>query len=327
MDILGNVLLIAAGLAGLYFGGEWLVTGASRIAHRLGLSPLLIGLTIVAIGTSAPELFVSVSSALRGSSGIALGNVIGSNIANIGLILGLTGIIATVTVKRTLIRREIPILIFVTVFASILILDGQISRLDGLLLLLGFVGFNGVFYWLSHRNGDDDIIDDLEELDLPPEGQQTSLQKPALFVLMGIGLLVIGSNLMVEGAVNLARSFGISELVIGVTMVAFGTSLPELATSITAAIKKEVDIAVGNVIGSNVANLLLVLGATTAINPINVGDTSLSIVEFVVMIGFTVMLVPFLRNRILATRESAFFVGIYFAFIIYSFLSSTPLPG
>lgn len=324
MTLFSNLILVALGLLGLYFGGELLVTGASRIARRLGLSSLLIGLTIVAVGTSTPELFVSIWSALRGASGISLGNVIGSNIANIGLILGLTGIVATVTVHRNLVRREVPILIFVTIFTTLLMLDGELSRLDGILLLMGFIGFNGVFYWLSRRDVDDQADENLAEEET--EDDVSSLGQPAFQVVGGIVLLLIGANLMVEGAANMARAVGVSETVIGLTMVAFGTSLPELATSMTAAVKKEADIAIGNIIGSNVANLLLVLGATTAIQPINISGASLTLLEPLVMIGFTVMLVPFVRNRVLATRESAMFLGAYLAFVIYSFLVSMAMP-
>ncbi len=314
-----NILLVLAGLAGLYFGGEWLVTGSSRIALRFNVPAIIIGLTIVAVGTSAPELFVSVQAALEGKEGLALGNVIGSNIANIGLILGLSGTISVVTVKQTLIRREIPILIFITFFATALTLDGNLNRLDGILLLLGFVGFNVFFYTISKMTDEEIELDvpDEEELDK----QKQSVWVDVAYVVSGSVLLVIGARMMVIGATALAEAIGVSDLVIGVTIVAFGTSLPELATSITAVLKHEDDIAIGNVIGSNVANLLLVLGATSTISTINVGGTDLSIVEYVVMIGFTVLLLPFARDKQLSRIESAILLGAYFAFIGYSFFS------
>lgn len=312
-----NILYILLGLAGLYFGGEWLVKGSSRIALRFNVPALIIGLTIVAVGTSAPELFVSVRAALMGSEGLSLGNIIGSNIANIGLILGLTGTISAVSVKDTLVKREIPILIVVTLFASLLILDGQISRVDGLLLLFGFGIFNYFFYTIA-KSGDEEV-----EIEVPDESAfgkvKSSVWRDIAYIVGGIGLLVIGAEFMVDGATGLAFALGVSDLVIGVTLVAFGTSLPELATSLTAVFKGENDIAVGNVIGSNVANLLLVLGATTGIRSITVGDTDLSIIEYVVMIAFTLLLVPFARNRELSRIESAVFLGGYIAFILYSF--------
>ncbi|MEM9953912.1 MAG: calcium/sodium antiporter [Chloroflexota bacterium] len=314
-----DIALVLAGLVGLYFGGEWLVTGASRIALRFKVPALVIGLTIVAVGTSAPELFVSVQAALSGQQGLSLGNVIGSNIANIGLILGFSGMISVVAVKNSLVRREIPILIFITLFASALTLDGQVSRLDGLLLLLGFVAFNYFFYTVAQNSDEEVDIEVPAEEDLKP--LKNSVWVDVAYLVTGSVLLVIGSRLMVIGATSLAEAIGVSDLVIGVTIVAFGTSLPELATSITAILKKEDDIAIGNVIGSNAANLLLVLGATAFIRDIEVGATDLSIVEYLVMIGFTLLLLPFARDRQLSRLESALFLGAYFAFIGYSFIS------
>lgn len=313
-----DILLILFGLAGLYFGGEWLVTGASRLALRFKIPAIIIGLTIVAVGTSAPELFVSIRAVLGGSQGLSLGNVIGSNIANIGLILGLSGTISVIAVEKTLIRREIPILIFITLFATVLILDGQLNRIDGIMLLLGFVAFNYFFYYISQNTDEDLDIDAPDDEDLKEKG---SVWVDVAYIVSGSVLLIIGSELMVLGATNFAATIGVSDLVIGVTVVAFGTSLPELATSLTAIMKHEDDIAIGNVIGSNVANLLLVLGATSTISTINVGNTDLSIVEYVVMLAFTVILLPFARNKQLVRWESAVLLGAYIAFILYSFLA------
>ena len=308
-----DIVMVIGGLVGLFIGGDWLVTGSSRVALVLKISPLVIGLTIVAIGTSAPELLVSIQAALLGSNQLALGNVIGSNIANIGLILGLTGVIAPIAVQAGLIRREIPIMIIVTIFASIITLDGVISRVDGLLLLVGFVVFNLLFYFLAQQapEAHEDVSD------IATSG--IIIWREVLRVLLGIGALVIGADLLVDGATSIARGLGISELIIGVTMVALGTSLPELATSLNAAIRGHSDLAVGNVIGSNITNLLLVLGATSAILPIEV-NTGETFVEFLVMIGFALLLWPFARNKTLSRRESALFLGAYVAFIIYTFV-------
>lgn len=315
-----DILLIIGGLTGLYFGGNWLVTGSSRLALRFNVPPIIVGLTIVAIGTSAPELFVSVSAALGGNPGISLGNVIGSNIANIGLILGFTGAIRALAVREILIKREIFILLTVTLFTTLLILDGEISRLDGILLVSGFALFNFLFYTIA-QNTTEPVDIDLPDEAVTADGKSTtSALVDIVYIVGGIALLVVGGQWMVAGAESIARALGVSELVIGVTLVAFGTSLPELATSMTAVLKGETDIAVGNVIGSNIANLLLVLGATTIIAPITVGQTELSVVEFVVMIGFTVLLIPFARNRELSRMESALFLGSYAAFIAYSFI-------
>jgi len=321
-----NLVFVLLGLAGLYIGGEWLVTGSSRVALAFRVSPMFIGLTIVAIGTSVPELVVSLLAALDGSPGLALGNVVGSNIANIGLILGLTGTIHVLSVNESLVKREIPIMIFVTLIASGLALDGKFDRLDGLILLAGFVFFTGVFYYFARESGssDEDMLADLDLPD-PDSGGKLAINRPMEFgrILIGSLILIVGARLMVTGARNVAEAIGVSELVIGVTIVAFGTSLPELATSLTAAFKGENDIAIGNVIGSNIANLLLVLGATSVTRPINIGQTDLSIVEYVVMIGFALAMLPFARNKELSRFESAVFLGAYIAFILYSFLLSS----
>jgi len=318
-----DFIFIVIGLVGLYFGGEWLVRGASRTALSFAVSPLIIGLTIVALGTSAPELLVSIQAATQGASGIALGNVIGSNIANIGLILGLTGLVHPIAVKETLVRREIPTMIVITLFASLLILDGSVSRLDGILLLFGFIVFNLFFYFIAKQEHDEHEAE-MEASGEEDEADSINLTLELGRIVIGIAFLVIGANLLVTGASNIAREIGISDLVIGLTMVAFGTSLPELAASLTAALKGESDLAVGNVIGSNVANLLLVLGATAVILPFDV-QGELGIVEFVAMIGFSVMLFPFARNKMLSRNESALFLGAYLAFVAYSFIVNTPV--
>lgn len=311
-----DVGLVLVGLVGLFVGGEWLVKGSSRVALRLGISPLIIGLTVVAFGTSMPELLVSVSAALRGVSGIAVGNVVGSNIANIGLILGVAGIITPIAVQAILVRREIPIMIGVSIFAYLLVLDGMLSRLDGILLLFAFLAFNGLFYMLAKKeaqNHHDDIID--------TAAAHIHLGRELLRVTAGILLLFIGAQALVQGATSIAQVLGVSDLVIGVTIVAFGTSLPELATSIVGAMRGENDIVVGNIIGSNIANLLLILGATAFILPIPI-DAGLTQFEFVVMLLFSFMLLPFGLNKIISRRESAVFLGAYAAFIIYVFAQS-----
>lgn len=318
--MLMNVILVAIGLVGLFFGGNWLVKGASRIAASFGVSTLIIGLTIVAIGTSAPELLVSVSAALRESSGIAVGNVVGSNIANVGLILGVTGIIAPITVQAVLVRREIPILIVVSILAYLLVLDGLLSRLDGILLLFGFISFNMLFYFLARQQAKEHNAAEAARIDVPDDGEDVKILMEVGRVVLGIALLVIGAELLVRGATEIARSFGISELVIGITMVAFGTSLPELATGVVAAMKNENDIVVGNIIGSNIANLLLILGMTSFILPIEI-DPGLTQFEFLVMIAFSVMILPFAMNRELSRNESALFLGAYLAFIAYTFFA------
>ena len=313
----GHALLLIAGLVLLFYGGNWLVRGASNLAHSFGVSVLIIALTFVALGTSMPELLVSVQAALSGKSDLAIGNVIGSNIANIGLILGATGLITPLAVKAILLRREIPIMIAISVFTFALTLDGQISRLDGAVLLLAFVGFNALFYFLAKRESEtrERLVSDLDEA----PADELRRGREAVYLLAGIIALVLGARLMVESAVVLARAMGISELIIAITLVAFGTSLPELAASISAAWHKETDLAIGNVVGSNIANLLLILGVTAFLQPIPVEQAEVQF-EFIVMIAFAVLLIPFMGKQRLGRKRAALFLFAYCAFIVYSFL-------
>jgi len=318
--MLYNAALLLAGLIALFYGGNWLVRGASNLAMSFGVSVLVIALTFVAIGTSMPELLVSIQAALVGKSDLAIGNVIGSNIANIGLILGATGLITPLSVKAILLRREIPIMILFSIGAFALTLDGGINRLDGSLLLLGFVGFNAMLYRLAKREQDerDRLLADLDEA--PPRNQNRG--REFLWLLLGILALLFGSRMMVEGAVNLARMVGVSELVIAITLVAFGTSLPELAASLSAAYHRKTDLAIGNVVGSNIANLLLILGLTAFVQPIAVQRAEVQL-EFLVMIAFALLLMPFLRQQRLGRPQAALFLGAYIAFILYSFATGS----
>lgn len=320
--MLENLLLLLAGLVGLFYGGDWLVRGASNLAMSFGVSILIIALTFVAIGTSMPELLVSAQAALAGKSDLAIGNVLGSNIANVGLILGATGLITPLSVKAVILRREIPIMILFTLFTYLLTLDGEIGRVDGLLLLFFFAGFNAMFYYLAKKEQEarEHLLADVDE------SQITSSQgrpKELLFLILGILALVVGSRLMVEGAVNIARLVGISELVIAITLVAFGTSLPELAASLSAAFRKKTDLAIGNIVGSNIANLLLILGVTSLLRPIAVSRAEVQF-EFLVMIAFAVLMIPFMRHQQFGRRQSAVFLGAYIAFIIYSLAADSP---
>lgn len=310
-----NASLLIAGLIALFYGGNWLVRGASNLALSFGVSVLVIALTFVAIGTSMPELLVSLQAALIGKSDFALGNVIGSNIANIGLILGATGLFTPLSVKAVLLRREIPIMILFSIGVAALTLDGDIDRMDGLILLLAFVAFNVMLYRWAKRERDerDRLLTDLDEA--PQTGHHRG--REFTWLLLGILALALGSRMMVEGAVNLARMVGVSELVIAITLVAFGTSLPELAASISAAYHGETDLAIGNVVGSNIANLLLILGVAAFVQPIAVNRAEVQL-EFVVMLAFAVLLIPFLRHYRLGRQQSALFLGAYLAFIIYS---------
>lgn len=268
--MLENILWIVVGLVGLYFGGDWLVKGAARFANTLGISPIVIGLTVVAYGTSMPELIVSLRAAIEGNADISTGNIVGSNIANIGLILGVSAIIFPMVVQNQFLRREMPIMIGVSVLLLFLSQNGVLDRAAGLLLFAGAIVYTIVAYVLAKREGAA-LIPEIEEFE-QAGGLKTKSPIPVdlLYIAGGIVVLMIGADRLVFGAVNIARAIGVSELAIGITLVAVGTSLPEFATSLIAAFKKESDIAIGNVVGSNIFNILAILGISSAITPINV---------------------------------------------------------
>lgn len=293
-----SIALIVLGFVLLGAGAELLVSGSSRLALRLGVTPLVVGLTVVAFGTSAPELAVSIDATIDGLSALALGNVIGSNIANIGLILGITAVIQPIHIKRDLVRKQIPIVIACSVLLGLLLMDGEISRLDGLLLVLGLSAYLIMNYKFSKAE-----FEPGEELELPPlvaprEGGKLWLN--ILYILLGLALLVYGSHLFVSNAVVLARTLGISEAVIGLTLVAVGTSIPELATSVLAAMRKQSDIAIGNVVGSNTFNILCVLGVTSIVG--SVSGTQFSLLDYLAMLLFALVLLPIARSSFTLTR-------------------------
>jgi cation:H+ antiporter len=264
MDIV-TIVLFVLGLALLIVGAEGLVRGASRMALGLGISPLVVGLTVVAFGTSAPELAVSIQSALSVPNGadVALGNVVGSNIVNVLLILGVSAVITPLVVQQQLIRLDVPLMIGVSVVVFLMSFDGTISRIDGLILFAGIIAYT-VFAIRQSRRESVDVQEEYRaEFDANRPQSIGDWLKNVAFLIGGLALLVVGSRWMVDGAVSFARVFGISELVIGLTIVAVGTSLPEIATSIVAALRGERDIAVGNVVGSNIFNLLSVLGLSS----------------------------------------------------------------
>ncbi|MBU9696341.1 calcium/sodium antiporter [Rhodobacteraceae bacterium HSP-20] len=249
-------LLFGIGLLCLFFGGEYLVRGASAVARHFRLSPMVIGLTIVGFGTSAPEMLVSVQAALEGRPGIAIGNVVGSNIANILLILGVSALIAPLLIPARKLWRDLGFMLAATAILWVMLLDGDISRLEGILLLAGLATFLGVAFLTGKQDSDEVTVGDIPQW------------KAWAMTAAGLVVLVVGARLLVDSATELARGFGISEAVIGLTIVAVGTSLPELATSVIAAIRKQTEIAVGNIVGSNVFNIFGILGTTAVIAPI-----------------------------------------------------------
>jgi cation:H+ antiporter len=304
---------IIAGLGLLATGAEALVRGSTSIALRLGVTPLVIGLTVVAFGTGSPELFISVEAALAGNSGIALGNVIGSNISNIALILGIAALIRPMQVRSRLILREMPLMIAVTLLLCGLLYDGALSRIEGIILLAGAAAYT-LFAYISARKDRDPAV--AEEFD---EGIR-EIARPRwldwLFVGAGFAGLLIGAKLLLGGATTVAEGLGVSQVVIGLTIVAIGTSLPELATSAVAAYRGEADVAFGNVIGSNILNILCILGAAAVIRPFAV--EGLRAADLVVFMLSAVLLLPLMwRGAILNRWEGALLLAGY-VFYLYS---------
>ncbi len=323
-----TLVLFLVGLVLLMAGGEVLVRGASRLAGAVGISPLVIGLTVVAFSTSAPELAVTVQSAVSGNPDIAIGNIVGSNIANILLILGLSAMVLPLVVAQKLIHFDIPLMIGVSALLLLLGLDGTISRLEGIVLIALLITYVVVVVRQSRRESR--AVKEEYAAAFPSEAEPDSGPVPPwwqnlLLVIVGVAMLVVGAGWLVDGAVVAAQALGVDELVIGLTIVAVGTSLPEIATSIIASVRGERDIAAGNVIGSNIFNILSVAGFTAivAADGVPVAPAALSF-DIPVMIAASVACLPiaFIGKRI-NRWQGGLFVGYYIAYTLYLMLSAT----
>lgn len=316
--VLGLVLLVG--------GAEILVRGAKNISLMLGISPLIVGLTVVAFGTSAPEVAVSVKAALEGNADIGVGNVIGSNISNILLVLGLSAAVAPIVVSRKLIRLDVPIMVAVSLLAYGFSLNGNLGNVEAFIMLGMLFGY--IVFLIIHERKEKAILKELGE-EIPKIAMSAkSWVLNLAFVAGGLYLLVLGSDFLVDSAVKLARIWGISELIIGLTIVSVGTSLPELATSVVASFKGERNMAVGNIVGSNIFNLLLVLGATALVSPLGI-DVSVNAInfDFPVMIAVSVACLPiFARGYSIKRWEGILFVGYYAAYVIYLVMDSVNYP-
>ncbi len=306
---------ILGGLILLVLGAEGLVRGGTGLALRLGVTALAIGLTVVAFGTGSPEFVLSVEAARAGNSGIALGNVIGSNISNIALVLGVAALVRPMRVRSELIGREVPIMIAVTLLLCALLLDGNLSRIDGLVLTVCAVVYT-VFSYAVAKRGENRMVD--AEFDDALSEPARSVWLDAVLLASGLAALLLGASLLLKGATFIASAFGVSQVVIGLTVIAVGTSLPELATSVTATLRGEADVAFGNVVGSNVFNILAVLGVAALIRPFDV--QGLRPLDLVALVGSAVLLLPLLwRGSVLNRWEGAGLVSCYGAYI-YSLL-------
>jgi len=308
-----DALQFAIGLVVLYFGADWLIRGAASLALRFGLRPMVVGLTVVALGTSMPEFVTNFMAAIAGEDDLALGNILGSNIANIALILGLSAMVLPLNVSPPVLRKEYPILAAAMVGFYVLSRDGLIDRGDSILLVSGLVGLLVFLVYDARRENGIPVAD--------PEAIATDILLPAwkktLFIAGGIVMLTVGARLMVSGAVNIAGALGVPSIVVGLTIVAIGTSLPELAASVMAAVRQETDMSVGNILGSNLLNVLFVVGSIGLIRPLRVEPTSID-VHFPVMLLFTAALLPIARSRYQISRfEGALLTAGFLGYMIY----------
>ena len=309
------LLVLVLGLVLLYFGAEGLVRGSSSLALRLGVAPLLVGLTVVAFGTSTPELVVSLKAAYLGQGDISVGNVVGSNICNIGLILGFSALIIPIKVASQIVRIDTPIMIGVTALALALLYDGTLSRVEGIVLFGLLVAYVLFSIRLAKKQPSDPLAGEFsEEMKVSKWG----VWEDVAFIVGGLLMLVFGARFLVEAAIDIAKTFGLSEAVIGLTVVAVGTSLPEFATSLVAALKKEADIAVGNVVGSNIFNILGILGISSAVTPLSSGG--ITGIDLGIMMLFALMLWVFSRTGFLLNRFEGLLMlagyAVYVAWLI-----------
>lgn len=316
--MLTHILIFLVGLAALYFGAEWLVQGSSRLAKSLNIRPIIIGLTIVAFGGSAPEAAVSIVAAFKQNSDIALGNILGSVIANIGLVLGLSALIRPLKIQFSTITKELPIMLGAAILFFLLALNLTIAFWEGLLLFIGIVLFliYSVRQGVKEKNKNHLVEKEYEEF---LEGKKNTRIKLILLVILGLVLIVGGANLLVKSGVFIAQRLGVSELVIGISLIAIGTSLPELAISTVAAYRKEADISAGNVIGSNIFNIFFVIGVVAMIHPLSVEKATLGF-EFPAMLLFSLLLLWMMKTNLTLSRiEGMALLGLYILFLILVF--------
>jgi cation:H+ antiporter len=306
------LIFLVLGLVALFIGAEGLIRGSSTLALKIGITPLVVGLTVVAFGTSTPELVVSLKAALIGNSSISLGNVVGSNIANIALILGISAIIRPLDVHANIIRREIPIMIGISILLVLLLIDGELGLVDGIIFVLGIVIYAIVNITMARKEKNAEVEKEFKE------GLKTGLGVPISIVMIvgGLGLMILGANLFVTSSISIAEVIGVSDAIIGLTIVAIGTSLPELITSVVAAYKNESDIAIGNVVGSNIFNILGILGITALI--ISVSSSGINYIDFGAMLFAALILLPLSKTGFRITRlEGALLVLGYIVYIYY----------
>ena len=310
MEIAINAVLTIVGLVILCFGANWLVSGGVTIAKKLRISQMIIGLTIVAYGTSTPELAASMAAAVGSHTDLILGNIVGSNISNIGMVIGVCAVVSPLVVKRATTRKEVPIMIGVSLLLIAISVDGEISQNDGIMLVVGLIAFTAYTLSRAKKERNEEAEDSATT--------KTSIPRAIVLIVIGAALLYFGGFLTVENAISIAENIGISETVIGITIIAIGTSLPELVTSVIAIRKGHTDIGIGTIVGSNIYNILMILGISSVITGIAVVPGMFT--DYLVMIGFAVVLIAFLRSGIIPRPAGIGLAIAYAAYIGYTLL-------
>lgn len=308
-----SLTLLILSLVALYIGAGWLVQGSSALALKAKVSPLVIGLTIVAFGTSAPELVVSLNATLSGQGDIAIGNIVGSNIFNIGVILGVSATICPLQVKKQLLRIDIPVMLAATLLLTVLFWNGTLSRVEGFFFLAGIIVYTLFSLFYSRKHG--------EGPNLELEEQPKHWAVDTLAIIGGLAVLVCASHLLVDNAVSIAKELGMSEAVIGLTIVAAGTSMPELATSIVAAYKRKTDIAIGNIVGSSLFNILAIAGSCSLVHPIEAKNVNY--IDLLVMLAISVLLLPLVKSGQKISRTEGFVLILFYVIYIFWLLRDT----
>ncbi|RHJ85501.1 calcium/sodium antiporter [Parabacteroides sp. AM08-6] len=313
--MLTNITLLILSLVALYIGAGWLVKGSSALALKAKISPLVIGLTIVAFGTSAPELVVSLNATLSGQGDIAIGNVIGSNIFNIGVILGISAIIYPIQAKRQLTKIDIPVMLLATILFTLFFWNGNLGRTEGICFVAGIIAYTLFSLYFSRKNGKTEA----ESLELEEQPRHWAFD--SLYIVGGLVVLIIASRLLVDNAVSIAKDLGVSEAIIGLTIVSAGTSMPELATSVVAAIKKNPEIAIGNIVGSNLFNILAIAGITATVHPIHANNVNY--VDLLVMLGISILLFPLVKSGQKISRAEGIVLVVLYLFYMLWLLRDT----
>lgn len=316
--VLFQSILFFLGVFGVYAGAEWFVKGSSNLSRELGIRPIIIGLTVVAFGTSSPELAVSLTAAFKGSDKISIGNIIGSNIANIGLVLGITAIVFPLKVERIIMKKELPLMIGISCLFCVMAMDKRIGIIDGSVLFMGIVLYIGYqVYHTVNSKGSGDGSGSVK-MNGSSINRKTVLMN-IVCIALGLPCLLVGSQLLVKSAIFIAGRFGFSEMVIGLTVVALGTSIPEMATSVVSAFRRETDICVGNIIGSNIFNILMVIGSVAVVRPLAINQGTLFF-ELPVMLIFSIALIPMIRGNLTVNRIEGFLLTLgYLVFIFFLF--------